>query len=320
MRAVGVSRFGGPEVLHLVELPDPHPGRGEVRVRVRTAGVNPADVLLRDGSLAQFYAGLMPPFIPGMDIAGTIDEVGEALDPGRGLAVGQDVVGVVDNHGSHGGYSQYVCLPAASVIPVPRGATFPAAASFLMNALTARNALDALSLPRGATVLVTGAAGAVGAYTVALAHDEGLRVAAIARPEDASFLRSAGAAGVIARGDQSAEHVREAFPEGVDAIVDAASLGDRITPALRDHGKVVLLRSWEAVGSGRGIEMVHVNVRQRVTDHAAIARIGEQVSARLLALRVAAILPAAEAAAAHQRLAEGGLRGRIVLDFDQPAL
>ncbi|MBV6848751.1 alcohol dehydrogenase catalytic domain-containing protein [Xanthomonas campestris pv. heliotropii] len=138
MLAVGLHDYGGPEVLRLVELPDPHPAPGQVRVKVCAAGINPVDVMVRDGSLAGWFAGARPPFVPGMDIAGTIDEVGEGVDPQLGVAIGQDVAGVVDNFGCYGGYSQYVCLPAASVIPVPAGTTFPAAASFLMNALTAR--------------------------------------------------------------------------------------------------------------------------------------------------------------------------------------
>ena len=106
MYAIGLNNYGGPDVLHLIELPDPHAGPGQVRVRVRAAGINPVDVMVRDGSLAQWFSTLLPPFVPGMDIAGTIDEIGEGLDPQLGIAVGQDVAGVVDNYGSHGGYNQ----------------------------------------------------------------------------------------------------------------------------------------------------------------------------------------------------------------------
>lgn len=316
MYAVGLNTYGGPEVLHGVELPDPHPGPGQVRVRVRAAGINPVDVMVRDGSLAQWLAGTEPPFVPGMDIAGTLDELGEGVDTQLGLTLGQEVVGVVDNRGSYGGYSQYVCLPAASVIPIPNGATAPAAASFLMNALTARNALDALRLPPGSTLLVTGAAGAVGTYTVALAHDEGLRVVAIASAQDETFLRATGAAEVIARGDDAAARVHKVFPDGVHAVVDTARVGEQIRPAVRDHGAIVTLRPGTESSLERGIRGVFVNVRTRVTDHAAILRLGRQASSGLLPLRVAAVFPATQAAAAHRRLTEGNLRGRLILDFD----
>lgn len=316
MYAVGLNEYGGPEVLGLVELPDPQPQSGQVRVKVRAAGINPVDVMVRDGSLADWFTGAKPPFVPGMDIAGTVDALGDDVNPGLGLTLGQDVVGVVDNFGSYGGYSQYVCLPAASVIPVPAGTAFPAAASFLMNALTARNALDALGLVPGSTLLVTGAAGAVGAYAVALAHAEGLRVVAIASAQDAAFLRQAGVDEIIERGGDATARVRQLFPEGVDGVVDTANLRAGIVTVVRDGGTIIVLRPAQDGELERDVQTVFVNVRDRVTDHAAIERLGQQVSSGLLDLRVAAVFPAAEAAAAHKRLARGGLRGRLVLDFD----
>lgn len=316
MYAIGLHRYGGPDVLALLVLPDPHPAPGQVRVKVRAAGINPVDVMVRDGSLSAWFADAQPPFIPGMDIAGTVDEVGEGIDPTFGIAVGQSVVGVVDNFARYGGYSQYVCLPAASVIPVPAGTSFPAAASFLMNALTARNALDRLSLPPGSTVLVTGAAGAVGTYTIALGNDDGLRMVAIASPPDETFLRATGAAEVIVRGDDVVARVRQAFPAGVDAVIDAAGLGTLLESTVRDNGTIITLRPERNNELERGIKAVFVNVRERITDHAAIKRLGEQVANHLLPLRVAATVKASEAALAHRRFAEGSLRGRIILDFD----
>ncbi|WP_175839384.1 NADP-dependent oxidoreductase [Burkholderia anthina] len=320
MLAIGLSSYGGPEVLHRVELPDPHPARGQVRVKVRAAGVNPVDVMVRDGSLAGLFAGTQPPFVPGMDIAGTIDEIGEGVDLQPGVAVGQDVVGVVDNFGSYGGYSQYVCLPAASVAPVPIGATFPAAASFLMNALTARNALDTLRLPSGSTVLVTGAGGAVGAYAIALGNDDGLRMVSIASPQDEAFLRDTGTAEFIERGGDVVARVHRIFPAGVDAVVDAARLGKQIVPAIRDGGTIIALRSGSDDDFDRGVKSVFVTVRQRATDHAAIVRLAQQVADGLLPLRVAAVYPATDAAAAHRRFDQGSVRGRLILDFDDLGL
>jgi len=192
----------------------------------------------------------------------------------------------------------------------------PAAASFLMNALTARNALDTLHLALGSTVLVTGAAGAVGAYTVALANEDGVRAVAIASAKDEEFLRTCGAAAIVARGDDVAARVRQAFPAGVDAVVDTAGLFQRVVPAVRDDGTIITLRLGYDNALERGIRAVFVNVRERATDHAAIVRLGHQVASGMLALRVAATFPAADAVAAHRRFDQGGLRGRIILDFD----
>ncbi|WP_254711486.1 NADP-dependent oxidoreductase [Pantoea cypripedii] len=287
-----------------------------MRVKVRAAGINPVDIMVREGSLADWFAGAQLPYVPGMDIAGTIDEVGDDVEVALGLTAGLAVTGVVDNFGSYGGYSEYVCLPAASVIPIPAGATFPAAASFLMNALTARTALDTLDLPPGAVVLVTGAAGAVGTSTVALGSHGNLTMLAVASPADEPFMRSVGAKSVIARGGDLVASILSVCAHGVDAVVDTAGLGEQIIPAVRSGGTVITLRPGNTDGFEREIKAVFVNVRERITDHAALSQLGKLTEeGGVLPLRVAAVYPAVEAAAAHRRVEEGSLRGRIILDF-----
>ncbi|MEU6655661.1 NADP-dependent oxidoreductase [Streptomyces sp. NPDC046900] len=314
MQAIGLTTYGPPEVLQPVELPEQHATAGQVRIRVRAAGVNPADVMLRDGSLADWYKDLKPPFIPGMDVSGVVDEIGPDVPDDYQLRPGDDVVAVVDNHGRHGGYSPYVVLPAASVTAAPAGADYPHAASFLMNALTARCALDALALPPAATLLVTGAAGAVGGYTVQLAATAGLNVIAVASHNDEATVRAFGAQQFIARGTDTAARIRKLVPCGADGLVDAAMLHEHITPAVRDGGQIAVLRFWDG-DPGRDITVHPVNVRDRVTDHAAIRHLREQVEAGVLSPRVAETFPAGQAAKAHQRLQQGGVRGRLILQF-----
>ncbi|MGW4565398.1 NADP-dependent oxidoreductase [Streptomyces sp. NPDC004561] len=314
MLAIGLTSYGPPEVLQPLEVEEPHAAAGQVRIRVRAAAVNPADVMLRDGSLADSYSNVEPPFVPGMDIAGTLDEVGPGLPDGFGLQVGDDVVAVVDNHGRHGGYSSFVVVPAASVTATPARTGYPQAASFLMNALTARCALDALALPAGATVLVTGAAGAVGGYTVQLAAAAGLIPLAVASRADEQLVRGFGAQHVVGRDSPVTEQVRELVPDGVDGVVDTAMLHEAVTAALRDGGAMAVLRFWDGA-PGRGITVHPVNVRDHVTDHAAIGALREQVEKGVLDLRVAATFPAEKAAEAHRRLEQGGVRGRLVLEF-----
>ncbi|MEW1718114.1 NADP-dependent oxidoreductase [Streptomyces sp. NPDC093109] len=318
MKAIGVHTYGGPEVLRTVELPEPHAGPGEVRVRVRAAGVNPADAMLRDGSLAEWYRGLEPPFIAGMDVAGTIDEADDDVKAAYGLSEGEPVIGIVDNHGRHGGYSEYVVLPAESVTRRPAGTTFPEAASFLMNALTARSVLDTLALAPGSTLVVTGAGGAVGGYVVELAATEGLRVIAVASAHDEEWLRSRGADTFVVRGEDLAQRLLDVVPGGADAVADGAMLHDLITPAIRDNGRIAVLRFWDG-DPGRGITVHPVNVRTRVTDAAAITRLREQAESGELTLRVAAALPADQAPEAHRLLEKGGLRGRLILEFPPSA-
>src|ERR1700712_799593 len=161
MRVVGVDQFGGPERLAVLERPEPHAGRGEVRVRVRAATVNPVDTLIRSGGAAAAFAGTAPPYIPGLEAAGDLDEIGEGVD--TTLELGQRVMAMVNPTRPAGGaYAEFLVLQAQWVIPVPAGSTYVEAATLPMNGLTARRALDQLSLARGDWLAVTRAGGAGG--------------------------------------------------------------------------------------------------------------------------------------------------------------
>src|ERR1700730_10780088 len=171
MRAVGVSRFGGPEVLEVGEPPEPRAGEGEVRIKVAAATVNPTDVGLRDGRRADALEGLTPPWIPGMELAGEIDAVGR----GSSWSEAQRVVAIVVPFRPLGGaQAELVVVPARSVAAVPDGATLEQAATLPMNGLTVRRALDMLALAPGETLAVTGSAGAAGGYAIALGKVAGL--------------------------------------------------------------------------------------------------------------------------------------------------
>ncbi|MDI9978635.1 NADP-dependent oxidoreductase [Rhodococcus sp. IEGM 1307] len=314
MKAIALETYGGPDVLHPVDLPDPHPGPGQVRIQVHAAAVAPVDAMLRTGLLAEMNAGLNPPFVPGMEVAGVVDEVGDDIDPALAVEAGQKVVGFVDNLGAHGGYSDYVVLPAASVTRIPEGASAPEAASFINNSMTALNALEALHLPAGATLLVTGAAGSVGGYLAQLAHHAGLRVITIAGSGDDDLVRSFGADQIVHRGPDAAREVVARVPGGVDAVADAALLGDDIVGAIRDGGQLATFRPYHG-DPGRGIRVHGLNVRQRATDHPAITHLRDLVNEGVLTMRVGTVLPAAEAPEAHRLLDAGGVRDRIILEF-----
>lgn len=313
MKAVGLYDYGGPEVLEVLEVATPHAGAGEVRIRVRAAGVNPTDTLLRSGWQRGRW-GDQPPFVPGMDVAGTVDEVGDGVGDSHGWSVGNDVTAIVVPKGRSGGYSEHVVVPADSVTAKPTNATWAEAASFLMNALTARQALDLLNLPAGATLGVTGGAGAFGGYVIQLAVNEGLRVIADSSPADEELIRSFGAHEIVPRGDGVAARFRAVVPGGLDAIADGALLHEHVIPAIRDGGQIAVLRLWTGEAE-RGITVHPFTVRSYVTNVAAINRVRGQVESGVLAIRVAATLPYHEAAEAHRRLEHGGLRGRIILEF-----
>ncbi|MBU8811115.1 NADP-dependent oxidoreductase [Mycolicibacterium goodii] len=313
MKAIGVYEFGGPEVLQVVDLPEPQAGPGEVRIRVYAAAVSPTDVMLRTGGHAVRMPDRRPPFVPGMDAAGVIDQLG----PGCGdrLHVGQRVIAMVLFVGEHGGaYAEQIVVPAASVVPAPANADFPEASTLLMNAMTARLALDTLALPADATVAVTGAAGAVGGYAVELAKADGLRVVADAAARDVELVRGFGADHVVERGPNVAARMREVVPDGVAGLVDASHQQAEVLGAIADGGTLIELRGW-AGPAERGIRVLPVMVPDRITDTEALAMLSRQAENGVLTLRVAEVLPADEAAKAHRMLEAGGLRGRVVLDF-----
>ncbi|WP_348788891.1 NADP-dependent oxidoreductase [Leifsonia sp. NPDC080035] len=314
MRAIGLVEYGGPEVLHPVTLVDPHPGPGEVRVKVEAAAVAPVDAMLRRGELAGMNTGLSGPYVPGMEVAGIIDELGGGEDHVLGLTLGMRVVGFIDNAGSHGGYSDFVVLPAASVVEAPYGTTAEESASFVNNALTALNVLQTLSLPAGATLLVSGAAGSVGGYLTQLAAHQGLQVVAIAAESDELLVRFFGAEEFVPRMDGAPRQVRELVPGGVDAAADAALIGEPILAAIKDGGQLARLRFGE-FRTERGIAVHQLNVRSRATDRDAIATLRDLVNDGVITTRVARIFPAAEAADAHRLLDAGATRGRLILRF-----
>ncbi|WP_020666553.1 quinone oxidoreductase family protein [Amycolatopsis nigrescens] len=313
MRAIGLTEFGGPEVLRVIELPDPVPGGGEVRIRVHAASVNPTDTLLRSGATSARFNGRPGPYVPGMDAAGVVDAIGPDTD--TPLRQGDAVVTIVRPYQPRGGaYAELVVVPAESVVPIPSGVDFPAASTLLMNALTARLGLDLLAVPAGGTVAVTGAAGAFGGYAVQLAKSDGLRVLADAAPADTRLVAGLGADEVVPRGDDVADRFRACAPAGVDGVLDGAMLHELVVPAIRDRGGIAVIRGWDGPVD-RGIRVHPVWVTEGATDHARLLRLRDQAEAGELTLRVADVLPADQAAKAHRRLADGGLRGRLVLDF-----
>ena len=306
-----MTQFGGPEALQLVDVPDEPLGPGQVRIRVAAATVNPTDTHARAGAYAGRDPVKTPPWVPGMDAAGTVVEVGEGV---AHVAPGQSVMGIVVPSGAHGGYREDLVLPGNSVVPVPAGADAVAASTLPMNALTARLALDHLGLQPGQVLAVTGAAGAFGGYVVQLAKADGLTVVADAAEADEELVRGHGADVVVRRGDDVAQRIRESYPDGVDALADGAVQEALVLPAIRDGGRLATVRGYRGDGQ-RGIEVFPTMVRHVAEDRAALDRLRQQVEDGVLTLRVARTYPVEQAAEAHRVLEAGGVRGRLVLTF-----
>lgn len=312
MRAIGITRFGDPGVLHLVELPDPETGPGELRIRVHAAAVNPTDTGLRSGGRAALLKDIPPPYVPGMDAAGILDQIGAGVS--TDLQVGDRVMAIVVPHGSRGAYSDFVVVPAESVTRVPAGATDAEAATLPMNGLTTRQALDLLGLAPGQVLAVTGAAGAVGGYAVQLGRADGLRVIADASAQDVQLVKDLGADIVVRRGADFAGRVREVLPEGADGLIDAAVLNELAIPAVRDGGRIATVRGFRGEPE-RGITFHPVSVRTYALEREKLDRLRQQAEAGEVTLRVATALPPERAAEAHRLLEAGGTRGRLILEF-----
>jgi NADPH2:quinone reductase len=312
MRVAGVTEFGGPEALHVVEIDAPEPGAGEVRIRNHAATVNPTDTYLRNGSYTRILEQTDPPFIAGMEAAGVVDAVGEGVTD---VAVGDEVMAIVLPTGPRGGaYAEQIVVPAASTAPIPAGSSFAEAATLPMNGLTARLALDDLGLQPGQTVVVTGAAGAFGGYAVQLAKADGLRVIADASEADEELVAGLGADVVVRRGDDVAERIREHVPDGVDGLCDGSVQGATLLPAIKDGGGLAAVRPWEG-DTERGITIHQIWVRRYATEQAKLDGLRQLVEDGAVTLRVAETFPAEQASEAHRRLEAGGTRGRLVITF-----
>ena len=309
MRAVGFSAPGGPEVVSVIDRPVREPGPGEVRIAVAAAAVNPTDIGLRRAGAD----GVPPPWTPGMDAAGTIESVGEGVER---LRVGEQVMAAVSPRRPEGGaQAELLVVPAASVVAIPDGASLPAAATLPMNGLTALLGLDLLSLAPGQVLALTGAAGLLGSYVIALAKERGLRVIADAKPADEELVRGFGADVVVPRGERYVEAVRAEVPDGVDGLYDTALLHEAVFGAIRDGGTMVVVRGWKPDETERGIVVKQVFVGTVLERTDWLEELRGLASDGRLALRVAAEYPPEQAAEAEQLMDAGGLRGRAVIVF-----
>jgi NADPH:quinone reductase len=311
-RAVGFTQFGGPEVLRIVSLPVPSPGPGEVRVRVAAAAVNPTDLAFRAGGHRSMPAGMQPPYVPGMDLAGTVELAGPDV---VGFGPGDRVMAAVTPFRPGGGaQAEYVVVGADALALVPETIDLTAAATLPMNALTVQAALDGLALRPGQTLAITGAAGAVGGYAIQLSRVAGLRTIADASPTDKDLVSGLGADVVVPRGPDVADRIREVCPEGVDALLDAALMGPPALPAVRDGGQLMAVRPF-AGQTERDITVSLVMVSHHLHEAGTLTRLASLAEDGTVSLRVADVLPAERAADAHRRFEAGGVRGRLVLEF-----
>ena len=295
-RAAVVTEPGEPDAIEYVDLPVLPLEPGQVRVAVAAATVNPVDLVVRGGFLHEIGLIRQPHHTGlGWDFAGTVLEAADDVD----LSPGTRVAGLVGGFDrDFGTYAEQLVLPATDVAVVPDGLDLVDAATVTLNALTAAQLVDILGDGEGRTLLVTGAAGAVGAYVVTFARERGWKVTGLARATDEAFVRGLGA-----------EVITEPTG-GWDAVADPAVLQERAVALVRDGGRFVGVQSGAVPESERGVDVRAVAVQP---DGARTVGLLERTASGELPARVAAVLPLSEAAEAHRVVAKGGVRGRYVL-------
>lgn len=312
MKAVGIMNHGGPEALEVLDLPDINAGPGQIRIRNFAASVNPVDVSVRNGSMAQMQKINPPPYIPGMDAAGVIDQIGEGVE--TDLKEGDSVMAMVVPSGDHGAYKENIVLDQNAIVKAPKETTHAQASTLPMNSLTARLSLDLLGLEEGHVLAVTGSPGAYGGYVVQLAKAEGLIVIADSNDSDKDLLISMGVDVIIPRGDGFAERVRQEFPNGVDGIADGALLNESAIDAVKDGGSFTSVRGFKGEPQ-REIEFTTTWVTAYDCKRDKLETLCKQAEDGILSLRVADTVQMHNASDAHKKLEAGGTRGRMVIEF-----
>lgn len=300
MRAARYSSFGGPEVLEIADVPEPHPGRGEIRIAVRAAGINPIDWKVRQGLMG----GDLPKGT-GQEAAGVVDELGEGVS---GVAMGDEVFG----HAQGNGAAQHAVL--RNWAPIPAGLDFAGAAALPVAVETAVRGLDLLEVGEGDAVLVDGAAGGVGTAAVQIARNRGARVIGTASEPNHEYLRSLGAEPVT-YGPGLEDRVRALVPDGVDAAFDVAG-GGQLPGLIALAGtpdRVLTIADYTGAQE-YGVPFSGGPGTAQALD--AIREIALDVEADRFSLPVSRTFPLDEIAEAHRASEGGHVRGKLVLVID----
>jgi NADPH:quinone reductase-like Zn-dependent oxidoreductase len=309
MKAMRFHEFGGPEVLRYEDVEQPVAGAGEVLVRVAATTFNPVEGNIRLGVMQ----GPIPvelPHTPGLDVAGTVDALGDGVD---GIEVGDKVIGFLPMAGA-GAAAEYVLAPAEVLTPAPESVPLPDAAALPLVGLTAWQALfDHGKLVTGQRVLINGAGGAVGGYAVQLAKGAGAHVIATASPRSSDAVKSAGADEVI---DHTTTGVTTAVTEQVDVVlnlapVDPAELAALVT-LVRPGGVVVNTTVWMPAPADeeRGVRGIDLFVR---SDAEQLSRLVALIDRGELRVDVAQRVPLAELPTIHAQAAAGALPGKVIV-------
>ncbi|MGW2449249.1 NADP-dependent oxidoreductase [Streptomyces sp. NPDC001675] len=303
-RAVKFSKYGGPEVLEILDVPRPYPGRGEVLVRVAVAPVNPGEAGIRQGVFADIWPARFPEG-QGNDFAGWVTALGEEVS---GFAVGDEVIGYLPRAAQ----ADYVVSPATVLTPKPVGISFESAAPLSAVGVTAWAAVNAVDLKPAETVVVSAAAGGVGSIAAQLARLRGATVLGTAGPHNADFLRSLDII-PVQHGPGLADRLRAAAPQGIDAYIDTFGQGNvDVAIALGVHPKRI-----NTIADGRAV--ARYGVRSEAQEGAfspqVVAELAALVADGSLTVPISAVYPLEQVQEAYRQVQRRHTRGKIVLSL-----
>jgi NADPH:quinone reductase-like Zn-dependent oxidoreductase len=309
MRAVRYHAYGDPDVLRYEEVEQPQPATGQVRIRVAATSFNPVDASIRAGNLQGPFP-LKLPHIPGIDVAGTVDALGDDV---QAFKVGDQVIGflpMVDD----GASAEFALAPADILAPAPSSIPLADAAALPVVGLAAWQALfDLGKLDAGKRILINGAGGALGLYAVQLAKITGAYVIATASPHSNAQVKTAGADEII---DHTTSDLTTTVTEPVDvalnlAPIEPAALATLVT-LVRPGGVVVNTAIWMQAPSDAARDVRGIDLFVR-SDAKQLTHLVEMVDRGELRVDVAERVPLAELAAVHARAATSSISGKIII-------
>lgn len=303
MQAIIYTEFGGPDVLRLADVDEPHAGPGQVRLQVIAVGVNGSDYKIREGWLQDVFPTRFPA-IPGGEVAGVVDEAGDGVTD---FTVGEEVFGWSET----GAYARYAVANATKLAPKPAALTWEQAVALPVAGEAAHRVLDLLAVRAGETLLLHGAAGGVGTIAVQLAVQRGVTVIGTASQANHDYLRSLGAI-PITYGDGLAERVRAVAPQGIDAVFDAVGKG--ALPASIELGggtdRVITIADMRDA-AGLGVRFAAGTADGQSA--ALLTELADSVVHDRLRVTIAATYPLSQAIEAAKLSQAGHLRGKITL-------
>ena len=303
-KAVRYDRYGGVEVLKVVEVPQPEPGPGQVLVQVKAASINPGEAKIREGLLAELWPSTFPSG-QGSDLAGVVAAVGPDV---TAFHPGDEVLGWTDNRASQ---AEYVVTEATDLTARPAGVPWPVAGSLYVAGATAYAAIHAVSLTAGDTLVVAGAAGGVGSITVQLARHVGATVIGLASEPNHEWLRGHGVI-PVSYGDGVEDRIRAAAPGGTaDAFIDTVG-GDYVQIAL-DLG--VAPARVDTIANFAAVKKFGVKAEGNAAgaSTANLADLANLIAAGEIEVPIAATYPLDQVQDAYRELAAGHTHGKIVL-------